>query len=82
MKIAELKTWVVGTPPPHHGGTYWIFLKLTTDNGINGYGEVYGVPFGPHHVCALIEDVVRRGGQSNSTRSKRSKTKGECSSLR
>ena len=40
MKIAELKTWVVGTPPPHHGGTYWIFLKLTTDNGISGYGEV------------------------------------------
>ena len=45
MKITEIKTWVVANPPPHFGGAYFVFLKLTTDNGIDGYGEVYGVPF-------------------------------------
>ncbi len=57
MKIKDLKTFVVGTPPPHHGGPYWVFLTLTTDNGIKGVGEVYGVPFDPHLVARMIEDV-------------------------
>ncbi len=58
MKITDVKTWAVANPPPHKGGTYWIFLKLTTDNGISGYGEVYGVPFAPSIVCRMIEDAV------------------------
>ena len=60
MKIADLKTYVVENPPPHHGGPYWVFLKLTTDSGIEGFGEVYGVPFGPHRVAQLIEDIAER----------------------
>ena len=28
MKITELETFVVGNPPPHFGGRYFIFLKL------------------------------------------------------
>jgi len=60
MKITDVKTWAVANPPPHKGGTYWIFLKLTTDNGISGCGEVYGVPFAPSVVRQMIEDVVER----------------------
>jgi 2-dehydro-3-deoxyphosphogalactonate aldolase len=60
MKIKELKTWAVANPPPHHGGRYWVFLRLTTDNGIHGYGEAYGVPFAPSKVRMLLEDVVER----------------------
>ncbi|MDH3664543.1 MAG: mandelate racemase/muconate lactonizing enzyme family protein [Alphaproteobacteria bacterium] len=60
MKIKDVKTWAVANPPPHHGGTYWVFLKLTTDNGIAGYGECFGAPFAPKRVCGLIEDVVER----------------------
>ena len=30
MKIVEVKTYLIGTPPPHHGGRCWVFLKLTT----------------------------------------------------
>ena len=30
MKIAELKTFVVGNPPPAFGGRYFLFLKLKT----------------------------------------------------
>lgn len=51
MQISDLKTYVVGNPPPHFGGLYWIFLKLTTDHGLAGYGEVYSVPFHPHVVA-------------------------------
>ena len=60
MKIADLKTYVVENPPPHHGGPYWVFLKLTADNGIEGFGEVYGAPFGPTRVTGLIEDIAER----------------------
>lgn len=60
MKITDVKTFVVGNPPPHFGGPYWIFLKLTTDGGVNGFGEVYSVPFHPHVVARMIEDVCAR----------------------
>ncbi|WP_085906665.1 mandelate racemase/muconate lactonizing enzyme family protein [Kiloniella majae] len=60
MKITELKTFVVGNPPPHFGGKYWIFTKLTTDTGIEGIGEVYSVPFHPRVVEAMIDDMFSR----------------------
>ncbi|MGD8291654.1 MAG: mandelate racemase/muconate lactonizing enzyme family protein [Desulfobacterales bacterium] len=60
MKIADLKTYVVENPPPHFGGRYWVFLKLTTDNGIVGFGEAYSVPFHPQTVAHMIEDVFER----------------------
>ena len=60
MKIAALKTYVVGTPPPHHGGRNWVFLKITTDDGIEGFGEAYAVPFDANTVARLIEDMGER----------------------
>lgn len=60
MKITDVKTFVVGVPPPYFGGRYWIFLKLVTDTGIQGYGEVYSVPFHPQVVARMIEDVCAR----------------------
>jgi 2-dehydro-3-deoxyphosphogalactonate aldolase len=60
MKITDIKTYVVGTPPPYFGGLYWIFLKLTTDHQLVGYGEVYSVPFHPQIVTQMIEDVCTR----------------------
>ena len=60
MKITDVKTFVVGNPPPHFGGRYWVFLKLTTDNGIEGVGEAYSVPFHPETVVHMIEDVCAR----------------------
>ena len=60
MKITDVKTYVVGNPPPHFGGRYFVFLKLTTDNGIEGFGEVYTATFGPHVVASMVEDVCAR----------------------
>ena len=60
MQITDVKTYVVGNPPPYLGGAYFIFLKLTTNDKVEGFGEVYGVPFHPHKVTQLIEDVVER----------------------
>jgi len=60
MKITDVKTYIVGNPPPHFGGLYWIFLKLTTDHKLVGYGEVYSVPFHPQIVAQMIEDICAR----------------------
>lgn len=60
MKITDLKTYVVGNPPPHHGGRNWVFLKLTTNDGLEGFGEAYGVPFHPNMVARLIADMGER----------------------
>ncbi len=65
MKIVDLKTFVVGNPPPHFGGRYFIFLKLTTDTGVEGFGEVYAATFGPHTIATMIEDVFARHVQGH-----------------
>ncbi len=33
MKITDYQIFVVANSPPHHGGIYWIFIKLITDSG-------------------------------------------------
>ncbi|MDM5147129.1 mandelate racemase/muconate lactonizing enzyme family protein [Candidatus Persebacteraceae bacterium Df01] len=60
MKITDAKTFVVANPPPSRGGSYWVFVKLTTDNGISGVGELYGAPFHPQALEAMIADVCER----------------------
>jgi galactonate dehydratase len=60
VKIVDIRTFVVRNPPPRFGGRYFIFLKLTTDSGITGVGEVYTATFSPHLVAKMIEDVAER----------------------
>jgi L-alanine-DL-glutamate epimerase-like enolase superfamily enzyme len=60
MKITDVKTWVVGNPPPGIGGRYFIFVKLTTDGNVIGYGEAYNASFDPHVTAKMIEDVAAR----------------------
>jgi galactonate dehydratase len=60
VRITDAQTFVVANPPPHYGGMYWVFVKLTTDSGVAGYGEVYSVPFHPRVVEAMIRDVCDR----------------------
>ncbi|MBT4518938.1 MAG: mandelate racemase/muconate lactonizing enzyme family protein [Halieaceae bacterium] len=65
MIITDLKTFVVGTPAPHFGGRYWIFVKLVTNTNIEGIGEVYSIPFHPDVVIKMIEDVFERHFRGN-----------------
>ncbi|MEM7440477.1 MAG: mandelate racemase/muconate lactonizing enzyme family protein [Pseudomonadota bacterium] len=60
MKLQDLEVFVVGNRPPGWGGRYWIFVKVTTDNGIVGYGEVYAAAVGPDAQSAVIRDVFDR----------------------
>lgn len=60
MKITDIKTWVVANPPPCFGGRYFIFVKLTASNGVEGVGEVYAATFGPHVIARMVEDVFAR----------------------
>jgi 2-dehydro-3-deoxyphosphogalactonate aldolase len=60
VKIKDLKTFVVANPPPGFGGRYFIFVKLTTDDGISGIGEVYCDTFGPKVIEAMIADMFER----------------------
>jgi galactonate dehydratase len=60
VKITDIKTFVVGNPPPQTGGRYFIFVKLTTDSGVVGYGEAYNATFGPHVTAKMIEDCAER----------------------
>jgi len=60
VRLADVKTFVVGNPPPHNGGRYFVFVKLTTDGNVSGVGEAYCLPFEPHLVARMIEDVFAR----------------------
>ena len=60
MKLTDCEVFVVGNPPPRKGGRYFIFVKLTTADGITGIGEVYAATFGPHLVAEMVRDVFAR----------------------
>ena len=60
MRIESHEVLVVGTPPPHRGGRYFIFVKLVTDDGLVGWGEVYTATFSPAVVAAMVDDVCQR----------------------
>ena len=41
MHLKDIKTFVVGNPPPSYGGRYFVFVKITTNTGVSGVGEAY-----------------------------------------
>lgn len=63
MKITHVRTWIIGTPSPSWGGSQWYFLKIETDDGICGWGEVAllgalrGIETGFH---ATVDGIARR----------------------
>ncbi len=59
MKITDVKTFIVDNPPGL-GGRYFIFVKLTTDSNVVGYGEAYNATFGPEVTAKMIEDCAAR----------------------
>jgi L-alanine-DL-glutamate epimerase-like enolase superfamily enzyme len=60
MKLQDLDIIVTAPPAPGWGGRYWILVKVTTDNGITGWGECYASSIGPEAMRHVITDVFER----------------------
>lgn len=60
MKLRDLDVIVTAPPAPGWGGRYWILVKVTTDHGVTGWGEVYAAAVGPAAMTAVIHDVFAR----------------------
>lgn len=60
MKLQSIETFVVANPPPRHGGRYFIFLRLTTQCGVTGVGEIYNATFGPDLCADMAHDMFER----------------------
>ncbi len=60
MHLKDLDIIVTAPPAPGWGGRYWILVKLTTSNGITGWGECYASSVGPEAMKAVIADVFER----------------------
>jgi len=59
MKLRDIKTWAT-VPPDGIGGAFWVIVKITTDDGIEGIGECYGIPVSGDIACAMVEDTFER----------------------
>ena len=66
MTLEGPEIFVIGIPPPGWGGRYWIIVRLTTECGITGYGEVYASAVGPQAMQTVIRDVFHRHMQGES----------------
>jgi len=60
MRLTDLEIFTVAPPPPGWGGRYWLIVRLTTDTGLTGLGEVYASAVGPNAMQAVIGDVFAR----------------------
>ncbi len=59
MKLKEIQTWAT-VPPTGIGGSFWVIVKVTTDNDISGIGECYGIPVSADIACRMVEDTFAR----------------------
>ena len=60
MRLQDLDIIITAPPAPGWGGRYWILVKLTTHDGIVGWGECYASSVGPEAMRGVIEDVFSR----------------------
>ena len=59
MRIDTVETFVVGNPPPSFGGQYFVFVKLTTGDGVVGYGGKVlfrSLSVGEHQLTVNVPD--------------------------
>lgn len=60
MRLQDLDIIVTAPPAPGWGGRYWLLVKVTTDTGITGWGEVYAASVGHVAMTHVIRDVFDR----------------------
>jgi len=59
MKIERLEYFPVKIRTNGGGGVYWFLLKLTTNTGIEGWGEIIWNPFDPDTLGLMCRDYFR-----------------------
>lgn len=57
MQIDTVESFTVGTPEPNKGGFNWVFLKVTTDDGLVGWGECNWADYRARTLAAAIEEL-------------------------
>src|ERR1019366_954870 len=60
MKIERVETFVVGVPDPFQGGLNWLFVKLTTNDGVFGWGECNGCTFREATLVKLVHELCEQ----------------------
>jgi galactonate dehydratase len=62
MRVTGVEVFPISLPPPARGGSRWMILRLDTDAGISGYGEMMLLsnPFRWPVVVAMLEDLVEQ----------------------
>lgn len=63
MKIVDVQTFSIAVPPPRRGGDAWHFVKILTDSGEYGWGEMacLGSNNGrPQSLGAEVKDLAKR----------------------
>ncbi|WP_224814384.1 mandelate racemase/muconate lactonizing enzyme family protein [Hasllibacter sp. MH4015] len=60
MRLDFLELFTVAPPPPGWGGRYWLIVRVTTDTGLTGLGEIYAAGVGPDAMSAVLHDVFTR----------------------
>ncbi len=59
MKLQSIETFTTA-PPDGIGGAWWLFVRITTEDGVTGIGECYGIPFSPDVAQRMVEDTFER----------------------
>jgi 2-dehydro-3-deoxyphosphogalactonate aldolase len=62
VKITGFEVFPVVCPPPFRGGRSWLFVRLDTDRGISGYGEMMllGTGFRLPVLAAMMADLIEQ----------------------
>jgi 2-dehydro-3-deoxyphosphogalactonate aldolase len=62
VKITGFEVFPVVCPPPFRGGRSWLFVRLDTDQGIGGYGEMMllGTGFRLPVLAVMVADIIEQ----------------------
>ena len=60
MKIASIEVYPVSNPEPYIGGPVWMFVRIDTDDGVHGYGEMFTSQtyVRPETLARVVEDFA------------------------
>ena len=62
MKVTGFEVFPVVCPPPFRGGRSWLFVRLDTDSGVHGYGEMMllGTGFRLPVMALMMADLIEQ----------------------